>query len=151
MMKAPGSLSFSSAMAAGENSRPQSQHGKSRHALRNQHVWVGMGHPGSMASQPGTAMLPSPLHIWMGVSSGSAARQGLISPLPPLPWHGYLRASIPTQPSSEQPSTREQAGTRDQMLGPCPLLVLPSYFSYVSKTPLSSLNSRSGCFAPQTA
>ena len=75
---------------------------------------------GALALQLRTAMLPFPMHIWMRVSSGSVVRQGLISSLPQLPLHGHLGAPIPTQLSSEQPSTGEQAGTRDQILGPCP-------------------------------
>lgn len=60
MMKAPGSLSFSSAMAAGENGRPQSWHSESRQALQNQQVWVGMGCPSSVASQLGTTTFYCP-------------------------------------------------------------------------------------------
>lgn len=136
MMKAPGSLSFSSAMAVEENGRSQSWHGETPCALQNQQVWVRTGHPGSIASQLGTELLLMPLHIWIGFLCERAARQGLISLSPPLPFHGYLRTPISTQPSSEKPSTGEKAGTLP-MKAPCPQLVLPSYFSHVSKTTLS--------------
>lgn len=66
-------------------------------------VLVGMGCP-SLSAYLG------------GFSRGSGTRQGLNSSQPLLPLHVQLRAPIPTQPSSVQLSTGEQAEIRGQML-----------------------------------
>lgn len=128
MMKAPGSLSFSSAMAAGENGRPQSQHGKSQCAIQNQQVWVGTGLHGLAARHHNVTIPPAHLDGGLKWVCGQAGTH-----FPPastaLVWASQ---TIPTQTSSR--ATKHWRAGRDQgpnagtlpLKTPCPFLVLPS-------------------------
>lgn len=74
MMKAPGSLSFSSAMAVGEKGRPETRHSQRQSALPNQRR--GSGQAAHTGHRDVTI---NPARLGWG-SSGSVARKGHISP-----------------------------------------------------------------------